>query len=330
MDKVRLGSVGLGRWGRLLADAALESGRYEVITGFARTPETRQEFAEAYDCRAAASLDELLSDGEVEAVFIASAHDVHREQIEAAAAAGKHVFVEKPFTLSVADGRAAVDAATAAGIVLQVGHQRRRLPGIRGMKALIDEGAIGDIQMLEANHSLPNGFTMPEQAWRWNADQSPLGSMTSLGIHQIETFHYLVGPIATVSAQTRVGRDFSIDEATGLLFEFESGAIGTLLTSFFTPWVVRVAIHGTDGAATSDRDGAELEYKARGEREGVDQPLDPVDPIVDQLVEFADAVRGDGTPEVGGEEGLEVITVLEAAVASAQSGSSVAVADHRR
>src|SRR5680860_420783 len=133
MDKVRIGSVGLGRWGRSLADAAGETGQLELVSCFARTPETRQQFAAAYGCRNAASLDELLSDDEVEGILIATSHDNHRAQIEAAAAAGKHVFVEKPFTLSVADGRAAVDAAQKAGIVLQAGHQRRRLPAMRAM-----------------------------------------------------------------------------------------------------------------------------------------------------------------------------------------------------
>lgn len=330
-DKVGVASVGLGRWGANLALAAKSTGDFELVSCYARTAETREKFAAEHGCRTAADIDELLADPEVSAIIVATSHQSHRSLIEAAARAGKHVFVEKPFTVSVDDGRAAVDAARKAAIVLQVGHQRRRLVAHREIRAMIEGGEIGEIQLLEANHSLPSGFRMPETAWRWNPDESPLGSMTSLGIHQIDTFTYLAGPIAAVSTSTRPGRDgVSIDEATGLLFEFESGAVGTLLTSFFTPWNIRLAVHGTEGAAFSDADGELLEYQARGERERVHRPVGQVDPLGDQLAEFARAVRGEAIPEVGGEEGLEVIAVLEAAVESSRTGRRVDVADHRR
>lgn len=328
-DELKVASVGLGWWGKELARAARDCGRLRLVSCFARTAEARQAFASEFGCRQAESLDQLLADDEVEAILVATSHESHRELIEAAAAAGVHVFVEKPLTLSVPEGRRAVDAAARAGIVLQVGHQRRRHPAQRAIRQLIDEGAIGDIQMVEANHSLPNGFRMPERAWRWNPDQSPLGSMTSLGIHQIENFHYLVGPIAGVMTATRPGREVSIDEATALLFDFEGGAVGTLLTSFFTPWNITLAVHGTDGAAFADRDGTHLEYQAREAREKEVRPLGEVEPVSEQLIEFADAVAGRTTPEVGGEEALEVVAVLAAAVASARSRRREAVADFR-
>ena len=329
-DELRVASIGLGWWGRELARAAVASGRIRIVSCYARTPETRRAFAGDFGCREAASQQGLLGDDEVDALLIATSHDSHRVLIEAAASAGKHVFVEKPLTLSVEDARAAVKAAREAGIVLQVGHQRRRSAALRAIRDLIDDGSIGEIQMLEANHSLPNGFGMPDEAWRRNPDQSPLGSMTSLGIHQIDNFIYLAGPIVGVTAVTRPGRgDITIDEATALLFDFESGAIGTLLTSFFTPWDIRLAVHGTNGAAYSDRDGAHLEYQERNSRERASLQLSEVDPVVDQLVEFADAVEGSTTPEVGGEEGLDVVAALAAAVESVRKGRRISLAEVR-
>lgn len=327
-EVVRVASVGVGWWGKELAEAATRSGRLDVVSCFARTPESRHTFAEAHGCREASSLAELLADDAVEGLLIATSHSTHRELIEKAAAAGKHVFVEKPLTLSAADGRAAVDAARDAGIVLQVGHQRRRFPAHRAIKGLIDDGSIGDIQMLEANHSLPNGFRMPDEAWRWNPEQSPLGSLTSLGLHQIDTFHYLAGPIAGVSVRTRAGRgDVTIDEATALLFDFESGAVGTLLTSFFTPWHISLSVHGTEGAAFADHDGSTLEFQRRGENERSPRPLEAMDGVADQLVEFADSVRGMKSPEVDGEMALAAIAVMEAGVESSRTGRRVAVSD---
>lgn len=329
-DEVRVASVGLGWWGRELATAARATGRIDIVSCFARTPESRGAFAEDHGCRSASSLDELLADDEVEAILLATSHASHRELIEAAAGAGKHVFVEKPLTVSVDDGRAAVDAAREAGVVLQVGHQRRRHPAHRAIRELLDDGSIGAIEMVEANHSLPGGFSMPDEAWRRNPEQSPLGSLTSLGIHQIDTFHYLAGPIAGVSVVTRPGRgDITIDEATALLFDFESGAVGTLLTSFFTPWNIRLAMHGTEGAAFSDHDGSRLEVQKRGDTERSPQPLPEVDAVADQLVEFAEGVRGRHAPEVGGEEALEVVAVMEAGIESAHTGRRVAISDVR-
>lgn len=321
---VRVASVGLGWWGKELAKAARTTG-IEIVSCFARTPEKREAFADEFGCRTAAGLDELLSDPEVDAILVATPHAGHLELIEAAADAGKHIFVEKPLTLSVEDARAAIEAADKGDVILQVGHQRRRLAAHRAMKRLVDDGRIGAIQMLEANHSLPNGYKMPQEAWRWDAAESPLGSMTSLGIHQIDNFHYLAGPIARVGARARRGRDVTIDEAAALVFEFETGAVGTLVSSFFTPWDIRLTLHGTEGSAFARADGAELGYQARNESEPVAQTLTPVDAVSDQLDEFARVVREGGRPEVGGEEALAVVAVLEAAVQSAESGQFVEV-----
>jgi predicted dehydrogenase len=198
------------------------------------------------------------------------------------------------------------------------------LPAHRKLKELIEDGAIGDIEMLEAHHSLPN--RIPEGAWRWDEEQSPLGSMTSLGIHQIENFHYLAGPIARVGAVNRPGRDVSIDEAVAMVFEFASGAVGTLLSSFFAPWRISLAVYGTGGAGFADRDGSTLHFQPADERESTEISLTPLDVVSDQLVEFADCIRDGTSPEVSGEQGLAVVAVLEAATRSVASGEFETVA----
>lgn len=319
-ERVGVAIIGLGRWGRELARAARVTA-LDVVSCYARTRESREEFAEEIGCRPASSLEDVLSDSSVEAVLIATSHATHRDMIEAAAKARRHVFVEKPLALTVEDARASVVAAESAGVVLQVGFQRRRHPAHREIKRLIEDGAIGDIEMLQANHSLPGGFNLPDTAWRWDEVQSPLGSMTSLGIHQIENFLYLGGPITRVGAVSRMGRSVSIDEATAIVFEFASGAVGTLLSSFFTPWDIALAVHGTEGAAFADRDGARLRFQARGQTVPTEVGLTEVDAVAEQLVEFARCVRGEGVPEVSGREGFAVAAVLDAATRGVQSGS---------
>lgn len=318
MSKVRVASIGLGWWGKELARAAGRAG-IEVATCFARTPDAREEFAAEFGCATASSLDDVLSDESIDGVLIATSHGSHRQMVESAAGAAKHVFIEKPLALSTGDARACVEAADAAGVVLQVGFQRRRLPAHRRLKEMIDDGSIGDIEMLEANHSLPN--RIPEGAWRWDEEQSPLGSMTSLGIHQIENFHYLAGPIFRVGAVNRKGRSVDIDEAAAMVFEFSSGAVGTLMSSFFTPWKISLAVHGTAGAGFADRDGSTLLFQESGEREPTEVSLEPIDAVSDQLVEFARCIRDGTRPEVGGPQGFAVVAVLEAAQRSTRSGS---------
>jgi predicted dehydrogenase len=326
-DKVRLASIGLGWWGSELAEAVTKTGRAEIVSSFARRPGGREAFAEKHDCRAAGSIEELLADPEVEGVLIATSHQTHRALIEQAAAAGKHIFVEKPFTNTVADGKAAIAAARSAGVLLQVGHQRRHTAGKRRIKAMLEAGELGDVETVVAHQSVPNGYKMPQEAWRWDPEQSPLGSMTSLGVHKIDTMLYLVGPIQTVFAMTRPGRSHPIDEATVLAVGFDGGALGTLTTSFFTPVINEIAVFGTDGAAYSSGGGTRLRVQGRNDPGAEDVELEPIDPVVDELNDFARAIRGEMAVEVDGEAGLAVIEVMEAAVKSAEEGHPVWVAD---
>lgn len=327
--EVGLASIGLGWWGKVLAEATAKTGEARIVSCYSRGEEGRSAFAEQFGCRPAGSVDELLADPEVEGVLVATSHQSHRDLVEQASTAGKAILIEKPLATTVSEGRPAVEAAEAAGVVLQVGHQRRRNAANRRIRQLVDSGELGDIEALETVQSIPNGFIMPEQAWRWNADESPLGSMTSLGIHKIDTMRYHAGPIKSVFCFTRTGRGYSIDEATVLALEFESGAVGTLVTSFFTPVISEVTVYGQDATAFNQADGTRLLLQKRGEVNREEIPLEPVDPVVDQLVEFARAIRGETVPEVGGREGLEIVAILEAAVESARTRRAVPIADYR-
>lgn len=322
--EVGLASIGVGRWGGYLAERAGALGRARIVSCYARSSDTRQAFAQRFGCTAAESLEAVLGDEAVDGVLIATSHTSHRELIEAAAAAGKHVFVEKPLTLNLADARAALAAAETAGVVLQVGHQRRRSSANRRIKAMLDDGTLGDLQLIDSVHTSVNGLKMPAQAWRRSPEESPLGSMTSLAVHSLDTFMYFGGPIRRVFAATRAPRgDRTIDEATALTIEFENGAVGAIVTSFFVPNLVRLSVHGTAGAAFNEDDSKSLSITR------IDPPgSEPVelglnDPVEDQLTEFVMAVAGEAKPEVGGREGMAVVAVLEAAMESSQTGQAI-------
>jgi predicted dehydrogenase len=329
MDPLRAAWIGIGWWGNVLADAAVRAGTLRIVGGTARAADKRAAFAQKYGGREYGTLPALLADADVEAVVIATPHSGHAEQMVAAARAGKHVFVDKPFALNVADARRATEACRAAGVVLAVGHQRRRQPAHRALKRMLAEGALGRVAQIEGNFSADGGFTMVKPgAWRALAAETPGGAMTNLGIHHVDTYQYLLGPIARVMALSRqvALTGVPVDDATSILFEFGSGSLGYLGTS----WVhanrtAALALHGTDAQAWAEDDGTRLAVAKRGQAERTAVPLEKVDALAEELAEFARCVRDGRRPEVGGEEGISNTAVLEAIVESAATGRVVDV-----
>jgi predicted dehydrogenase len=295
-----------------------------VVACFARSASSRAAFARELGCRPAASFDELLGSDDVEGVVLATPHTVHLDQVRAAAAAGRHVLVEKPLALTTVEARQAVAATDDAGVVLMVGHQRRRQAPIRRIRELIDDGTIGTPLLAESTFTTASGYP---DTWRSSRDETPMGAMTGLGVHMIDTIHYLLGPIVRVAAFSGPVLDGPpLDHATGVLFELASGASATLLCTHFAPPASRIAVHGTTGTAISEQDGARLLVQAGGERRAREVEVVPTDPLAEQLGELAAAIRGGGSVETGGAEALAVVAVMEAAVASARSGRAEPVA----
>lgn len=328
--KVGLASIGLGWWGRVLARGAAAAGA-EIVGGYARSEDSRRAFIESHGGRPFESYDEVLAADDVDGVLLATPHTTHAEMVIAAAEAGKHVFVEKPFTLDVASGTKAIAATENAGVVLQVGHNRRRQPANRRIKELIDTGALGSVTMIETHQSTPNALRFQPGYWRANDTESPLGGMTSLGVHMLDTMTYLLGEIATVFAMSKRIVDFPpIDHSTALLFEFTSGPLGYLGTSFVVPRVTTVTVRGTEGSVINEADGSRFLTQGIEDQQPTEQDIEVIDTVADQLDEFVRSIRGESSPETGGHQGLEVVAVLEAANASAESGAPHSVAEFRQ
>jgi predicted dehydrogenase len=329
MTVVRAASIGTGRWAGTLAEAAARGTGLSVVACTSRSADNRARFARQHGCRDVATFDAVLADPEVEAVVITTPHSVHAGQIVAAARAGKHVFVDKPFTLTLADARRATDACDKAGVVLAVGHQRRRQPASRALKRLLDDGELGRVCQIEGNFSADYGFasTITSDMWRADRAETPGGALTNLGIHHVDTYQYLLGPIARVTALSRrlvLGID--VDDVTAILFEFASGSLGYLGTSWVPANRIEwLTLHGTEAQAWHEAGGTRLTLTRRGGSERTAVPLDHVEPLVEELAEFARCVRGSGRPEVGGGEATANIAVLEAIVESAKSGRVVEV-----
>jgi predicted dehydrogenase len=330
MDTVRLGIVGLGWFGGVLAESARASGVAEVVSCFARSADTRSAFAEKHGCRAAADLDEMLADPEVAGVIVATPHSTHAEIAVAAAEAGKHVFVEKPLTLTVADAKRVGEAAARAGVAVQVGHNRRRQPANRRIKAMIDAAELGTVLQLDGMHTAAGGHKPDLPGWRKDPAECPFGGMTALGVHTVDTFHYFVGPAKKVTSfSTRIHGFTDLDEATAVLIEYGSGPIASINTTYFAPSVVSLSVFGSDAAAWNEEDGKRLYTQARSDPTRSEQEVETIDTMLDEMVEFARCVGGEGQPETGMAEAIEVAAVMEAIGLSIESGEAVELAGIR-
>lgn len=327
-EPVRVAAVGIGWWSGELADAIPRGTNLALVTCATRSSDKRAAFATRYGCRQAESYAAVLKEPEVEGVLLTTPHTLHADQIVAAAEAGKHVFVEKPFTLTVDDGRRATEACRRAGVVLAVGHGRRRQGANRALKTLIQDGSLGRVVQLEANISSDSGFKMKPGGWRTDPREQPAGAMTGLGIHHVDTYQYLLGPIARVAAFSarQVLRDIDIYDTTGIIFEFASGVIGYLGTGFVVANRTNLlAVHGTEGQAFAEGEASRLSLRKKGESQASPVVVRAVDWIAEQLAEFGRCVREGVRPEVGGDEGTANVAVLAAIIESTRTGTAVLV-----
>ncbi len=232
-DPLRVACIGMGWWSDVLADAIQRSGKLEIRGCYTRSEEKRKNFAAKYRCRPAASYEALLADGEIEAIINTTPNDVHLATTRAAAAAGKHVFLDKPIANSISDGRAITEACRKAGVVLALGYQRRRESHFRHVRQQIDAGRFGKLVNAEANISRDRLGKVDLTSWRYQAAGMPGGVMLQIGIHYIDVLAYLLGPVHAVRAQSvQLVLPGDNPDVASLILQHENGALSTLNASY--------------------------------------------------------------------------------------------------
>src|SRR5438552_7916833 len=198
---VRAAIVGIGRWGRTLVGAVQgKSEQIRFVAGHNRTRAHAEAFCAEHGIALKDSLDDILVDPAIDAIVFATPHSEHGAQVERAAAAGKHVFMEKPFTLDRRSAARALDAVARAGIVLGVAYPRRFHPGMRELKARIADGRLGTIAHRHAEQNAPAGLFMNPQSWRADPTEAPAGGMPASGVHNLAALIHLFGRIGEVYA----------------------------------------------------------------------------------------------------------------------------------
>ena len=273
-----------------------------------------------------ASYDELLADRSIDAVINTTPNDVHLETTRAAAAAGKHVFLDKPIANTVTDGRAISEVCRKAGVVLALGYQRRRESHFRWVRQQINAGVFGELVNAEANISRDRLGKIDLASWRYQAAGMPGGVMLQIGIHYTDVLEFLMGPVVSVRGQfAQLVLPGDNPDVASFILEHENGALSTLNASYASASEYYLMnIYGKDATAFYDMHNG-LRLLKRGEDKSVAIETRKNDTFVEELEEFAAACRGGKAPEVGGDFATRSLAVVRAGILSAREGRRVEV-----
>ena len=329
---VRVAVVGLGWWGRIIVGLLKGSAKLVAVRGIDPDP-AATEFARTQGLAHSGDLQEALRDPAVDAVVLCTPHSLHTAQIIAAANARKHVFCEKPLSLSRADVVRAIDAVNASGVALGVGHEKRFEPPLVEVARLARDGALGTLLQIEANFSQDKFLALAADNWRLSTKEAPAGPLTATGIHLVDLSVSLMGPAESAYASVQqLGSPLANGDTLAVLLRFRSGGHALISAILATPFDGRVAVYGSKGwAEVRDKahpespQGWTLTTALRGEaKRSIDYA--PAAAVLANLEAFADAIEGRARYPVPHDQMIATVSALEAIVKSTRSGAVEAVA----
>lgn len=333
--------VGLGRWGQNLVNHAQGSDKIRFVAGVLRHVENAKDYAAQHNLRLYDDYGKALADREIDAVVLATPHSIHAEQVIAAAKAGKHVFTEKPFTLTTESAIAAARACARHKVTLAVGYNWRFQPALQEIRRMIDDGRLGRLLHIEGNFCGPSAYFYGREHWRQKRAEGPAGGMSGRGVHVVDAMLYLAGPVTSVHAQSdRLAQDFGLDDTTSMLFRFRNGTTGYLGTIIATPETWRMQVFG----ARAWVEVGDIEHLTTWTMRVC--TVDPKNPRAKnppqvitfpdvsteraELEHFAEAAEARRPLAVASGDEVHGVTVLEAIMDSIRSGKPVAVGKKAR
>ena len=347
-SKINVGLIGCGSFANIIASEIYRSKKMELIACFDPLLENCISCSKKFGCKQEKSVESMIKRKDIDAFFILSPNAKHAEQAVFAARNKKHVFVEKPISNTIADANKIIEACNDANIVLMVGHYRRRNSGIRKAKELIGQGIIGDPVMIEANYSNHLGLELTPDKFRWRGDDSgcPSGSLMTMGIHHVDVFNYLFGPIQSVSAIfNKLYVKADVEDINTTICKFKSGILGYIGTNYVSRKANWMYIYGTEAnlkvtisipdvpfdehlkANLEQSQYTSLEVIGKGEKSETVK-IDNTNPFMEEIDEFANCIFSGTTPETDGKGALEALAYIRAAIESAQTGHQVDLCLH--
>jgi len=330
MEQIRLGIMSPGTWGRNIIRSSQKSDRVRVVACASRSFGSAQKAADEFGIKAVKTYGDLLKE-DIRGVIIASPHDEHCARTLEAARAGKHVFIEKPIANTVREAKEMAAACSESGLTLSIGHSQRRLPGPRTLKRLISTGEYGTPVNAGAYVGLRGVDMYGLGHWLLDGKKNPGGSLYMMGVHFVETFQYLLGPMKKASGFMLEGlKGTTIPEVAGGIFEFEARCLGYLGSHYIAPYNSTASIYLEKAIFHMEKFGRELfiQDSTFPTIERRPFPLDPTpfnDPVQEELVEFADCISAGKKPETGAVEAILALAGIRALMISARENRPVSV-----
>ena len=276
--------------------------------------------------RSCTSMDVLLADPAVDAVYISTTNELHAAQAIAAAAAGKHVLCEKPLAMNLVDGQAIVAACRQAGVVLGTNHHLRNAATHQAMRELIRNGAIGTPLYARVFHAVQLPAHL--QGWRVNKADAGGGVVLDITVHDADTLRFLLDaePVEAIAMTPAAG---PLEDGVMAVLRFDNGVLAQLHDAFNVPHAgTGIEIHGSLGSLVgrdvmTQRPVGEVRLRtAEGERLVA---VEPHNLYAHSLAAFNRAVQGQGAPSASGEDGLRSLAAALAVLETARSGQPTPV-----
>ncbi len=327
---VKVAMIGLGWWGKKMT-AVLQKARQDIEIVCAAEPNPAgADFAKENGFAHYANYKDALKHPGVEAVILATPHSVHAEQIKLAVAAKKHIFCEKPLALTKKGAELAVNLCKKNKLILGMGHERRWEPPMAKLIEMARSGQLGRIQQIEGNFSHDKFTTLDKTNWRLDKKEAPVGGMTATGIHLTDLSAALLGPAKDLRVSCEsLSSKIPQGDTMSVHIRFKGGGTSYVSASLAMPFVSRFAVFGSKGWIDI-RDKAHVEAPAGwvvtsamvgGPITVEDIP--PAEPVKDNLVAFARAIRKVKPYPITGKDLINNISILEAIIKSAAKKGAV-------
>jgi len=303
----------------------------EVVSVLSSNAERAESYAKARNIpHATDSLQELLSNPKVDAVYISTTNELHHAQVLAAASAGKHVLCEKPLAMSIDDAKEMIDACKNASVIMATNHHLRNAVAHRTLRQLIEDGAIGKPIAARVFHAV----YLPEhlQGWRLTEKGAGGGVVLDITVHDIDTLRFILqaNPVEVISMSQYSGMTKSdLEDGTMSIFQFDNNVQAQVHDAFTVKHAGNgLEVHGTEGSLIARN---VMQQAPGGEiilRNAVGERL--IEMQHENLYEvgtrrFVEAVRGDGEPAATGEDGLYSLAAALACLESEETGNRVKI-----
>ncbi len=329
MTKIRWGLIGASTIAKEWVIPAIRAAGGETVSVMSSDAGRAADYAKANEIpHTTTSLAEVFAG--VDAVYISTTNELHKEQTLAAAKAGKHVLCEKPLAMNLADAREMVAACKAAGVVMGTNHHLRNASSHRTMREAIIAGKIGKPLFARVFHAV---YLPPHlQGWRINNPGAGAGVVADITVHDADTLRFVLNDEAVeVTAFTQEGGMGArgIEDGVMGVVRFKSGVLAQFHDAFTTKFAeTGFEVHGTLGSLiaknvmTQQPIGEVILRTSAGDEK---LTLD-FDNLYERAIRaFHGAIRGKGAPAATGEDGIKSMALAFAALESARSGRAVSI-----